>query len=153
MIAVDTSALIAILFLEPEAEAFQHRLSLEEVCRSAVTLQEASMVLAGRLRDETALEELDDLVRITLIEVVWPNSAAWPSSASARAASGGPEFRRLRLVCAGQTSRHSAALQGHRSRQDRHRSGVGATRLTRARRGDHTPAHATTLGGIARCLR
>jgi ribonuclease VapC len=70
VIAVDTSALIAILFLEPDAEAFQHRLSLEDVCLSAVSLQEASMVLAGRLRDETAWEELDDLVRITPIEVV-----------------------------------------------------------------------------------
>lgn len=70
MIAVDTSALIAILFLQPDAEAFQHRLSLEDVCLSAVSLQEASMVLAGRLRDETAWEELDDLVRITPIEVV-----------------------------------------------------------------------------------
>lgn len=70
MIAVDTSALIAILFLEPEAEVFQHRLSLEEVCLSAVSLQEASMVLAGRLRDETAWDELDDLIRTTPIEVV-----------------------------------------------------------------------------------
>jgi ribonuclease VapC len=70
VIAVDTSALIAILFLAPDAEAFQHRLSLEDVCLSAVSLQEASMVLAGRLRDETAWEELDDLVRITPIEVV-----------------------------------------------------------------------------------
>jgi ribonuclease VapC len=70
VIAVDTSALIAILFLQPDAEAFQHRLSLEDVCLSAVSLQEASMVLAGRLRDETAWEELDDLVRITPIEVV-----------------------------------------------------------------------------------
>jgi ribonuclease VapC len=70
VIAVDTSALIAILFLEPEAEAFQHRLSMEEVCLSAVSLQEASMVMAGRLRDETAWEELDDLVRTIPIEVV-----------------------------------------------------------------------------------
>lgn len=70
MIAVDTSALIAILFLEPEAEAFLHRLSMEEVCLSAVSLQEASMVLAGRIRDETAWEELDALVRTTPIEVV-----------------------------------------------------------------------------------
>ena len=70
MIAVDTSALIAILFSEPEADAFQHRLSLEEVCVSAVSLQEASMVLAGRLHDETAWEELDDLIRTTPVEVV-----------------------------------------------------------------------------------
>jgi ribonuclease VapC len=70
VIAVDTSALIAILFSEPEAESFQHRLSLEEVCLSAVSLQEASMVLAGRLRDETAWDELDELIRTTPIEVV-----------------------------------------------------------------------------------
>jgi ribonuclease VapC len=70
VIAVDTSALIAILFSEPEADAFQHRLSLEEVCVSAVSLQEASMVLTGRLHDETAWEELDDLIRTTPVEVV-----------------------------------------------------------------------------------
>jgi ribonuclease VapC len=70
VIAVDTSALVAILFGEPEAEPFRHRMSLEMVCVSAVSLQEASMVLAGRLRDETAWQELDDLVRDTPIEVV-----------------------------------------------------------------------------------
>jgi ribonuclease VapC len=70
VIAVDTSTLVAILFGEPEAEPFRHRMSLEMVCVSAVSLQEASMVLAGRLRDETAWQELDDLVRDTPIEVV-----------------------------------------------------------------------------------
>ena len=70
MIAVDTSALIAILFAEPEADAFQHRIALEPVCLSAVSLQEASMVLAGRLGDATAWQELDELIRDTPIEVV-----------------------------------------------------------------------------------
>ncbi len=70
MIAVDSSALIAILFAEPEAEAFQHRISLEQVCLSAVSLQEVSMVVAGRLRDENAWQELDEIIRSTPIEVV-----------------------------------------------------------------------------------
>ena len=70
MIAIDTSALIAILFAEPEAEAFRHRIAVEAVCLSAVSLQEASMVLAGRLRDATAWQELDDLIRDVPIEVV-----------------------------------------------------------------------------------
>jgi len=70
VIVVDTSALIAILFAESESETFQHRISLEPVCLSAVSLQEASMVLAGRLRDETAWEELDEIVRDTPLEVV-----------------------------------------------------------------------------------
>ena len=70
MIAVDTSAIIAILFAEPESEILQYRLSSEPACLSAVSLQEASMVIAGRLRDETAWLELDELVRDTALEVV-----------------------------------------------------------------------------------
>ena len=59
MIAVDTSALIAILFAEQEAEAFRHRLAAEPARVSAVSLQETSMVLATRLGDATAWQELD----------------------------------------------------------------------------------------------
>jgi len=70
VIAVDTSALIAILFSEPEAEAFEERISREQVCVSAVSLEEASMVVAGRLRDETAWLELDELIRDTPIQIV-----------------------------------------------------------------------------------
>ena len=70
MIVIDTSALIAILLAEPEAEAFRHRIAGETVCLSAVSLQEASMVLAGRLRDATAWQELDDLIRDVPIEIV-----------------------------------------------------------------------------------
>jgi ribonuclease VapC len=70
VIAIDTSALIAILFVEPEAAAFQHRISLEQVCMSAVSVQKASMVAASRLRDETAWQELDELIRDVPIEIV-----------------------------------------------------------------------------------
>jgi ribonuclease VapC len=70
VIAVDTSALIAILFPELEADVFQQRIAVEPACLSAVSLQEASMVMAGRLHDETAWQELDELIRDTPIEIV-----------------------------------------------------------------------------------
>jgi ribonuclease VapC len=72
LIAVDTSALIAILFAEPEADAFEHRIALEPVCMSTVSLQEASMVLAGRRPGQgpAAWQWLDQLVRDVPIEIV-----------------------------------------------------------------------------------
>jgi ribonuclease VapC len=70
MIAVDTSALIAILFGEQEAEAFKDRLAAEPARVSAVSLQEASMVLAGRLGDATAWLELDELIQAIPLEVI-----------------------------------------------------------------------------------
>jgi ribonuclease VapC len=70
MIAVDTSALIAILFAEQEAEAFKVRLAAEPARVSAVSLQEASMVLAGRLGDATAWQELDELIQAVSLEVI-----------------------------------------------------------------------------------
>ena len=70
MIAVDTSALIAILLAEQEAEAFKHRLAAEPARVSAVSLQEASMVLAERLGDATAWQELDELIQAIPLEVI-----------------------------------------------------------------------------------
>jgi ribonuclease VapC len=70
MIAVDTSALIAILFAEQEAEVFKHRLAAEPARVSAVSLQEASMVLAERLGDATAWQELDELIQAIPLEVI-----------------------------------------------------------------------------------
>ncbi len=70
MIAVDTSALIAILLAEQEAEVFKHRLAAEPARVSAVSLQEASMVLAERLGDATAWQELDELIQAIPLEVI-----------------------------------------------------------------------------------
>ena len=75
MIAADTSALFAILFKEAEADEFEERLVSDAVCLSAVSLQEASMVLAGRLRGTDAWDELDELIRKVGIEIV-PHDAA-----------------------------------------------------------------------------
>ena len=75
MIAVDTSVLVAILRLEPEVEAFTR--CMEEasaICMSAVSLQEASMVLAGRQADAEAWSELDSVIQGMEVEIV-PHNA------------------------------------------------------------------------------
>lgn len=71
MIAVDTSALIAILQDEPEAKAFLTCLAQAEGrLLSAISLQEASMVLAGRRHQMDAWEPLDELIRQFAVEIV-----------------------------------------------------------------------------------
>jgi ribonuclease VapC len=70
VIAVDTSAIMAILFAEPEAEVFERRIAAEDVCFSSVSLLEASMVLAGRLHGERAWRRLDEMVQEAPLEIV-----------------------------------------------------------------------------------
>jgi ribonuclease VapC len=71
VIVADTSALIAILRDEPEAEAFLRIIVAADRCLIAsVSLMEASMVLAGRTGDETSWEGLDQLIVRGGIEVV-----------------------------------------------------------------------------------
>jgi ribonuclease VapC len=63
VIAVDTSAIIAILQFEPEAAALLRCISgADAACLSAVSLQEASMVMAGRTTDAEAWQDLDALI-------------------------------------------------------------------------------------------
>lgn len=71
MIAVDSSALIAILHREPEADSFLQIIIEAEGCLlSAVSLLETSMVLAGRVGDATSWTELDALIARAGIQVV-----------------------------------------------------------------------------------
>ena len=71
MIVIDSSALIAILRREPEADDFLHSISEAGGCLlSAVSLLETSMVLAGRTGDATSWAELDALIARAAIEVV-----------------------------------------------------------------------------------
>jgi ribonuclease VapC len=71
VIAVDTSAVVAILRLEPEAAAYSLRMEqAAAVCMSAVSLQEASMVLAGRHADSAAWLELDRILQDMEVEVI-----------------------------------------------------------------------------------
>ena len=71
MIVVDSSALIAILRREPEADSFLQIIATAEGCLlSSVSLLETSMVLAGRTGDAQAWAELDALVARSGMEVV-----------------------------------------------------------------------------------
>ena len=76
MIVVDSSALIAILRREPEADAFLRIIAEADGCLlSTVSLLEASLVLAGRQGDARSWTELDALVVQAGMEVV-PQDAA-----------------------------------------------------------------------------
>ena len=71
MIVIDSSALIAILRREPEADNFLDVIAEADGCLlSSVTWLETSMVLAGRSGDATAWTELDALIARAGIEVV-----------------------------------------------------------------------------------
>jgi ribonuclease VapC len=71
MIVVDTSALIAILRREPEADLFIRIISLSGPCLViSVSVMEASMVLAGREGDDISWLGLDQLMLRAGIEVV-----------------------------------------------------------------------------------
>lgn len=76
MIVADSSALIAILRREPEADAFLQIIAAADGCLlSAVSLLETSLVLAGPQGDERSWTELDALVAEAHIEIV-PQDAA-----------------------------------------------------------------------------
>lgn len=71
MIVLDSSAVIAILRREPEADDFLRIIAEAEACLlSAVSFLEASMVLAGRTGDATSWAELDALLAQAGVEVV-----------------------------------------------------------------------------------
>ena len=71
MIAIDSSALVAILQNEPDALLFAEAIgAAEAIVVSAVSFFETSMVLAGRVQDETAWRLLDALIGRAKIEIV-----------------------------------------------------------------------------------
>jgi len=75
VIVADTSALVAIVFGEPEREAFieivQHS---ERVLLSSVTVLETRMVVHGR-RGQRAVVLVDDFLRLPQFEIVPPGTA------------------------------------------------------------------------------
>ena len=71
MIVVDSSALIAILRREPEADNFLQIITEAGGCLlSSVSLLESGMVLAGRTGDMTSWTELDAMIARAGIQVV-----------------------------------------------------------------------------------
>ena len=70
-IVLDTSAVVAILRREPEMDRFiETILASSPRLMSAVSLQEAGMVVAGRHGDEAMWEPLDALLARLEVEVV-----------------------------------------------------------------------------------
>lgn len=75
MIVVDTSAIVAIAFAEPERETFVQVLQrADRVLISSVSVVEARMVVHGR-RGQRAVVLVDDLLRLPMFDVVAPGSA------------------------------------------------------------------------------
>ena len=69
MIAVDTSALVAIIFDEPERSSFKHTLELaSKALISPVSVVEAKMVVQNR-RGQRAVILLDDLLTQPMFEI------------------------------------------------------------------------------------
>lgn len=72
MIVIDTSAIVALIFNEPERDAIARAIQqADKVLISAVSLLEARMVVHGR-RGQGAVMLLDDLLRLPVFEVVAP---------------------------------------------------------------------------------
>jgi ribonuclease VapC len=72
VIVVDTSALVAIAFAEPEREVFLQAIeAASKVLISTVSVVETRMVIHGR-RGQRAVILVDDLLRLPMFEVVPP---------------------------------------------------------------------------------
>lgn len=97
MIVADTSAIIAIVFAEPEREAFiDVILRAQRVLVSTVSVVEARMVVHGR-RGERAVVLVDDLLRLPMFELIPPGIAEMDAAHAA-------------FVAFGRGSEHPAAL-------------------------------------------
>ena len=97
MIVADTSAIIAIVFAEPEREALIDVIRrAQRVLVSTVSVVEARMVVHGR-RGERAVVLVDDLLRLPMFELIPPGTAEMDAAYAA-------------FVAFGKGSGHPAAL-------------------------------------------
>jgi ribonuclease VapC len=82
VIVADTSALVSIIFAEPERQAFLRAIwQADKVLLSSVSAVETRMVVHGR-RGERAVVLLNDLLRLPVFEIV-PAGAAEADAAFA----------------------------------------------------------------------
>jgi ribonuclease VapC len=70
VIAVDTSAVVAIAQLEPEATDFRRCIERTPACLSAVSMQEVLMVMLGRRGDLAIRGPLERLLHDMRLQVV-----------------------------------------------------------------------------------
>jgi ribonuclease VapC len=75
MIVVDTSALVAVLRGEPEADRFLRLIAGADACLvSAMTYTETSLVLAGRSGDQDSWLGLDAMIATAAMQVITHNT-------------------------------------------------------------------------------
>ena len=75
MIVIDTSAIVALVFREPERDAIAKIIEqANKVLISTVSVLEARMVVHGR-RGQRAVVLVDDLLRLPVFEMVAPGVA------------------------------------------------------------------------------
>ena len=118
---IDTSALIAVLFNEPDAFSFEQAIAGDPVrLISAASLVESSIVVEARY-GEAGGRELDLLVHKAKLDISRASrsrargiSALRPGATSSRA-----QFRRLLFLCAVANVRTGATFQGQRLRPNR----------------------------------
>ncbi|HEX4180788.1 MAG TPA: type II toxin-antitoxin system VapC family toxin [Caulobacteraceae bacterium] len=88
MIVVDTSAIVAMAFGEPEREVFVQAIQqAEKALISTVSVVEARMVVHGR-RGQRAVVLVDDLLRLPTFEIVAPGALEMDAAYSAFVAFG-----------------------------------------------------------------
>ncbi len=88
MIVVDTSAIVAVAFAEPEREAFVQAIQrADKALISTVSVVEARMVVHGR-RGQRAVVLVDDLLRLPVFEMVAPGPSEMDAAYSAFVAFG-----------------------------------------------------------------
>jgi len=88
VIVVDTSAIVALVFDEPERDAIAQALQqADRVLVSTVSVVEARMVVHGR-RGQRAVVLLDDLLRLPMFELVAPGQAEMDAAYAAFVAFG-----------------------------------------------------------------
>jgi ribonuclease VapC len=97
VIVVDTSAIVAIAFGEPERTAFVQAIErADKALISTVSVVEAKMVIHGR-RGPRAVVLTDDLLRLPVFEIVAPSPAETDTAYAA-------------FIAFGKGSGHPAAL-------------------------------------------
>lgn len=121
---IDTSAIAAILFDEPDAGALEEKIADDPVrLMSAATLLEATIVIEARLGDPGG-REFDLWLHRAEVEI-FPVDAdqadmarrAWRRYGRGKT-SGRPQLWRLLLRCAGGHARRAIAVQGRRFHED-----------------------------------
>ena len=122
---LDTSALLAILFDEPERRRFSEAIAQAGQCAvSAATFVEVSMILESRhgAAGVRAFDRLLSTARVAVAPGRCPAGRSRPRGLSAvrqGPASRGPEFRRLFRLRTRPDAGRAAALQGRGFRDDR----------------------------------